>query len=296
MPQVPWIRLYVSFFTHRKTMRMRRELGTIEPILRLWVWAAENAQDGCLFGVSDEDLEEAMGWRGKRGKAIGCARECGFIDGDILHGWEEKTGAGIESLTRTRKLTSDRQQRYRVKHGNALPNANETRPQCDGETRPDHQREDDRRGEDPDPDLHTHTPARDPGGMVAAEPGEPGKPTPYNLVSQFMAIRAEIVGGNKLFSQPQQGEIEKASQWLSTVNVDDVADIVPAIKLACKHAAARDDGWNHPAITKTGFLFGAFVKNWVDLREELHGCAPNPKKVDRSGRPERETERTPIRW
>jgi hypothetical protein len=127
MHSIPWIRLYVSFFTHRKTMRLRRELGTIEPVLRLWVWAAENAPDGDLSGISDEDLEDAMGWRGEPGKAIGCIRGCGFLDGSLLHGWEERTGAGIESLTRARKLSADRQQRYRERHGNALPNEVETR-------------------------------------------------------------------------------------------------------------------------------------------------------------------------
>jgi hypothetical protein len=156
MHSIPWIRLYVSFFTHRKTMRLRRELGTIEPVLRLWVWAAENAPDGDLSGISDEDLEDAMGWRGEPGKAIGCIRGCGFLDGSLLHGWEERTGAGIESLTRARKLSADRQQRYRERHGNALPNEvdNPLPPQPGNalpnevETRLSRALHDDRRGEE----------------------------------------------------------------------------------------------------------------------------------------------------
>jgi len=127
MTPVPWIRLYVSFFTHRKTMKLRRELGTVEPVLRLWAWAAENAQDGRLDDIGHQDLEDAIGWRGKAGRAVSCMVAAGFlddVDGTLsIHGWADKTGAGVEYLQRTRKTTAERQQRYRCSHGNASPNA-----------------------------------------------------------------------------------------------------------------------------------------------------------------------------
>jgi hypothetical protein len=123
---VPWIRLYVTFFDHPKTRRLRRELGTVEPILRLWAWAANCCQSGDLTDQSQDDIEESAGWRGERGKAFSAMVSCGFLDVDgghvEIHGWGEKTGEGVESLTRTRALTAERVKRYRDKDGNALPN------------------------------------------------------------------------------------------------------------------------------------------------------------------------------
>jgi hypothetical protein len=117
---------------------------------------------------------------------------------------------------------------------------------------------------------------------------EPGKPSPSNVVQMFLSTRARVIGGSvgveKPFSQAQQGEIEKAERWLSTMSAEDARDIEPAIRLACEHVRDGVEGWTHGSITKTGFLFGAIVTNWRDLREELHGCAPKvakPRTVDR---------------
>jgi hypothetical protein len=55
MPSVPWIRLYQGWQRHRKTMALPKLLGTVEPILGLWLWAAENAPDGVLSGLSDDE-------------------------------------------------------------------------------------------------------------------------------------------------------------------------------------------------------------------------------------------------
>lgn len=126
MTPVPWIRLYVSFFDHPKTRKLRRALGTVEPIQRLWAWAAECCQDGDLSDQSVDDIEESAGWRGERGKAFAAMVEAGFIDGRegecSLHGWGEKTGAGVEHLIAARASTAERQRRYRFKQEQALRN------------------------------------------------------------------------------------------------------------------------------------------------------------------------------
>jgi hypothetical protein len=117
MNTVPWIRLYLSFFTHKKTMGLRRALGTVEPILRLWCWAAENAPSGDLGGLLVEDLEDAIGWKGEAGKAVVAMTDLGFLDkgehGLSLHGWAEHSGAGIDALEHTRALTRARVKRHR---------------------------------------------------------------------------------------------------------------------------------------------------------------------------------------
>ena len=107
---------------------------------------------------------------------------------------------------------------------------------------------------------------------------EPGKPSPYNVVSQFLAIRAEVLEVGEPFAQPSDGQQEKAAPWLAAMDSDAVADIEPAIRLALQHVKRGDPGWTNPAMTKAGFLWGSIIAQWSDLREELHGCAPTPVK------------------
>jgi hypothetical protein len=146
---------------------------------------------------------------------------------------------------------------------------------------------------DPDPDPHTQ------GVCARSNPpaNEPGKPSPHNVVSRFLAIRAEVIGGSRgvstPFAQPQPNELQKAEKWLSVMTGEESQDIEPAIRLACKHVAGGASGWTHESITKTGFLFGAIVTNWRDLREELHGCAPNVAKPKGKDKPAPTV--TPIR-
>jgi hypothetical protein len=107
MPSVPWIRLYQGWQRHRKTIALRKLLGTAEPILCVWLWAAENATDGSLAGFTDEDVEQVSEWTGRKGKAISAMVEVGYLDrsedGSLsLHNWGNRTGAGVASLLKTR--------------------------------------------------------------------------------------------------------------------------------------------------------------------------------------------------
>jgi hypothetical protein len=87
-------------------MALRSALGTAEPILCLWLWSAENATDGSLAGLSRDDVERAAEWHGKPGLAFDAMVKVGFIDEMrglfSLHNWMTRTGAGIESLIKTR--------------------------------------------------------------------------------------------------------------------------------------------------------------------------------------------------
>jgi len=111
MATVPWIRFYTSFPRHRKTVMLKRELGTYEPIVNLWCWAADNAQDGNLAGFTVDELEDFAGWKGRKGAAINALLSSGFLDENDgcfrLHDWMEGTGAGIESLMKTRNRQRD---------------------------------------------------------------------------------------------------------------------------------------------------------------------------------------------
>ena len=271
MTPVPWIRLYTGFFDHPKTRRLRRELGTIEPIQRLWCWAADCRPDGNLSSESPEDIEESARWNGEPGKCYAAMVSSGFIDVDgdsvRLHGWGEKTGAGIESLIRSRANTAERQKRYRSKGSNALPN-----PSRDGYTETVGE---ERREEDPDP-MHT------PRACARSNSNASDKPPARVVTAKFGSIRAEVCGTKALFWQAPQNAIEKTSAWLDEMPADGVADIEPAIRLACEKVKAGADGWTEPNLSDPNFLFGTFLAKWSALREELHGCAPVVRRTEKS--------------
>ena len=92
-------------------MRLRSLLGTAEPILWLWCWAAENATNGDLSGFSVAEIEDAAGWKGTEGKAFKALCDAGFIDvsDDVshnkmtLHEWQDTAGAKISAYLRRKE-------------------------------------------------------------------------------------------------------------------------------------------------------------------------------------------------
>jgi hypothetical protein len=87
-------------------MRLRKLLGSAEPILCLWCWCAENAPGGDLTGLSDDEIERAAEWLGKPGAAVQAFVDAGLLDGKegeySLHEWMEHAGKGLKSLSKTR--------------------------------------------------------------------------------------------------------------------------------------------------------------------------------------------------
>lgn len=105
MTQVPWIRLYTSWPRHRKTLALRRLLGSADYVLNLWCWCAENAPTGDLSGLSDEEIEYASEWRGQPGQCVAALLSSGWLDVSAngeksLHEWMDGAGRGIASYTR----------------------------------------------------------------------------------------------------------------------------------------------------------------------------------------------------
>lgn len=150
MPRAPvqWIRLYTSFARNVKTLMLRRMLGSADPLINLWCWAGENAQDGNLTQLEVADIELASDWKGEPGKAFSAMVETGFIDdndsGTYLHDWMEGAGAGLERLEKTRAKMRNvmRERRASGVNDNAQANTTETGPTALGSTR----------APDPDPD------------------------------------------------------------------------------------------------------------------------------------------------
>lgn len=265
MTYVPWIPLSTSWPRHRKTMALRRLIGTAEPIIGLWCWAAENAPDGDLSNFSPEDIEIVSGWVGERGKAFSAMVEVGFIDkvsdpcGDnvshyvsanryVLHEWMDEAGAKVASYLSRRDKQRNLMRRRRS-------------------------------GSDPESD-----PRREEDQSKSVVPmlalTRDADREARNVLKRFSAIRAEICATTALFFQPPETAVEKTKTWLLGMEPGAEAEIEPVIRLACEHVKAGHDGWqNH---RDPNYLWGTIVSRWTALREELRGGEPEQRK----GRPE----------
>lgn len=89
------IRLSTSLFQHPKFLKLERKFGAdgCLALLKLWAWVAEARPDGDLSGLTPEDLELAIGWKGPDG-FISVLVELRFLDGApsryCVHGWIER--------------------------------------------------------------------------------------------------------------------------------------------------------------------------------------------------------------
>lgn len=113
-----YVRLYTSFFSHRKTRRLRSAIGTDAfwvPV-RLWAYAATNQPDGNFADYSPEDLCEGIGYTGDTQALVAALIEAGFLDPDLkVHGWAEHSGFHELYAARARKAANERWERERNK-------------------------------------------------------------------------------------------------------------------------------------------------------------------------------------
>ena len=98
---IPWIQVYTNVGCHPKTARLAELLeikcGTVQPavvavgiLVSIWSWAAQNAVDGDLGGVSPSVIADACRWKKSPQKLRDALVEAGYLDGDgKLHDWDE---------------------------------------------------------------------------------------------------------------------------------------------------------------------------------------------------------------
>lgn len=88
-----YIRVESRFFTHRKTLHLRRLLGDAAlwlPI-RLWTYAAENEPSGDFGRFDAITLADALHYQGDASSMLQALLDAGFMDRDPLrvHKWAE---------------------------------------------------------------------------------------------------------------------------------------------------------------------------------------------------------------
>lgn len=98
---LPWVQVYTNICEHPKTSNLVDVLGIVskdtEPemiavgmLVGLWTWAAKNAYDGDLSGVSSRAIAKACGWKKSPDKLVDALKSCGLLDEDYkIHDWEE---------------------------------------------------------------------------------------------------------------------------------------------------------------------------------------------------------------
>ena len=130
---IPWIMIYTNLLTHPKTGRLVDTLGLkspgVEPeclaagmLLSLWTWAAQNAYHGDLSACSDRMIAKACRWQKDPKALVKALQDCGWMDGKVLHDWDEYAELYINQLDNTREKTKERVRRYRErKKGVTLP-------------------------------------------------------------------------------------------------------------------------------------------------------------------------------
>jgi hypothetical protein len=116
-----WLAVYQAVFTHRKTFELASALGLDETyagghLIRLWLWALDNAPDGDLSGLSDRAIAYGAGWRQESGLFVRALHEAGWLDPDgQIHDWSDYGG----KLTERRRQDAARKQRGRISSGSA---------------------------------------------------------------------------------------------------------------------------------------------------------------------------------
>jgi hypothetical protein len=89
-----YIRVELSFWTNRKTLRLRQIIGEaafwVPP--RLWSYAAENQPNGNFSDYSDAEIALLLGYQADEKTLIDALHSCGFMRDRKIHDWLEHNG------------------------------------------------------------------------------------------------------------------------------------------------------------------------------------------------------------
>lgn len=90
-----WIESHTTLKEHPKTKRLCRLLklkrrDAVGLLHMMWWWALDYAPEGDLSSVPDEDIADAVDWKGDGAALVSALVEAGFVDDDRqIHDWDE---------------------------------------------------------------------------------------------------------------------------------------------------------------------------------------------------------------
>ena len=129
-----YIRVRTNFYTHKKTVRLRRLIGNDAYWLppRLWAYAAENQPDGDLTGYDSDELSELVGYvkdaSSNATSMLQALKDAGFVDEDNrIHDWEEHNGYHQKYSERAKNAAVARWSKDKTKENPPTPPLKEER-------------------------------------------------------------------------------------------------------------------------------------------------------------------------
>jgi hypothetical protein len=122
------IRVLTTFPRHPKTIKLKRILGTWEPIITLWLWAAENRPEGDFNGMDADDISIAAMWADDPKTLIDALIKVRFIaetepGAYVLHGWTEHNAYAANAEKRSEKARLAARARWEHKLNGCSSNA-----------------------------------------------------------------------------------------------------------------------------------------------------------------------------
>lgn len=101
-----WIESHEEIWDHHKVIRLCTAVGqpdyaVVGRLFSLWHFVLRNAwRDANLEPWGDEGIERASRWDGEKGVFVAALRECGFLDGFVVHGWQKRAGRLVQDRRR----------------------------------------------------------------------------------------------------------------------------------------------------------------------------------------------------
>ena len=96
-----WLKSHSGMATHPKVFVLAQKLGiptvaVIGHLHLLWYAALEKQEDGDLSGWPDEVIAHSAYWNGSPADFVAALRQCGWLDGKIIHDWLDYAGRFLE--------------------------------------------------------------------------------------------------------------------------------------------------------------------------------------------------------
>ena len=112
-----YIRLHSSFWTHPKTLLLKKRLGHAAYWLppRIWSFAAENAPDGDLSIYQADDLAMLVQYSGDAQEMLEALHEAGFLENGVIKNWEKRNSFHVTNHNRAKNAAEARWAKARSK-------------------------------------------------------------------------------------------------------------------------------------------------------------------------------------
>ncbi len=117
-----WIELHDTLPDHKKVLAVATALKAdkdliVGKLVRLWVWALNNREDGRFSEQDIDTIAEIMRFRGKPQKLIAALLDARLLDYDgcnyKIHDWDERVGMLLAKREVSRSQARDRQRKKR---------------------------------------------------------------------------------------------------------------------------------------------------------------------------------------